>query len=171
MPVGRQTQTPRRRRAGSSGWPGWCTAAVTGCWAGGSRCGGRAGDAGVLRLTTTGRRTGDPPRHRRLPGGRPEPGHAGDERVGPGEPAWWLNLQSRPEADADLVDGHRLVHARAATGDERTRLRPLARNRQEPRRLRRAPSVADGGGVLEPRGGRAAGRRAQADRTGDPRAG
>jgi F420H(2)-dependent quinone reductase len=38
------------------------------------------------------------------------------------EPAWWLNLQARPEASVELVDGPRLVRARAAEGDERARL-------------------------------------------------
>lgn len=40
----------------------------------------------------------------------------------PAEPAWWLNLQAHPEASVDLVDGSRRVRARAALGDERTRL-------------------------------------------------
>ena len=39
-----------------------------------------------------------------------------------GEPAWWLNLQAHPDASVDLVDGPRRVRARAATGDERSRL-------------------------------------------------
>jgi deazaflavin-dependent oxidoreductase (nitroreductase family) len=38
------------------------------------------------------------------------------------EPAWWLNLQAHPDTTVDLPDGSRLVHARAATGDERARL-------------------------------------------------
>lgn len=38
------------------------------------------------------------------------------------EPAWWLNLQARPDAAVDLVDGPRAVRARAAVGEERTRL-------------------------------------------------
>jgi deazaflavin-dependent oxidoreductase (nitroreductase family) len=41
---------------------------------------------------------------------------------GEGEPAWWFNLQAHPEATVHLVDGPRAVHARAAEGDERTRL-------------------------------------------------
>ena len=40
----------------------------------------------------------------------------------PGEPAWWLNLQEHPQTTIDLADGPRLVRARAAQGDERTRL-------------------------------------------------
>jgi deazaflavin-dependent oxidoreductase (nitroreductase family) len=39
-----------------------------------------------------------------------------------GEPAWWLNLQAHPDASVDLVDGSRQVRARAAKGDERSRL-------------------------------------------------
>ncbi len=39
------------------------------------------------------------------------------------EPAWWLNLQARPEATVELPDGSvREVTARPATGEERTRL-------------------------------------------------
>jgi deazaflavin-dependent oxidoreductase (nitroreductase family) len=39
------------------------------------------------------------------------------------EPAWWLNLQDRPDAVIDLKgDDVREVRARAATGDERSRL-------------------------------------------------
>lgn len=41
---------------------------------------------------------------------------------GDGEPAWWLNLQSHPDAQVDLVEGSRLVKARAASGEERERL-------------------------------------------------
>jgi F420H(2)-dependent quinone reductase len=38
------------------------------------------------------------------------------------EPAWWLNLAACPDAGVDLVDGTRLVRARAANGAERARL-------------------------------------------------
>ena len=38
------------------------------------------------------------------------------------EPAWWLNVQAQPDVTVDLTDGPRLVHIRAAEGDERTRL-------------------------------------------------
>jgi hypothetical protein len=38
------------------------------------------------------------------------------------EPAWWLNLQSHPDARVDLANGPREIHARAAAGDERARL-------------------------------------------------
>ena len=38
------------------------------------------------------------------------------------EPAWWLNLQAHPVATIELPTGSREITARAATGDERTRL-------------------------------------------------
>ena len=38
------------------------------------------------------------------------------------EPAWWLNLQANPEATVELLDGPRRVTARAAVGEERSRL-------------------------------------------------
>jgi deazaflavin-dependent oxidoreductase (nitroreductase family) len=41
---------------------------------------------------------------------------------GEGEPAWWLNLQAHPHARVQLTDGTREVVARAASGEERTRL-------------------------------------------------
>ncbi|QTE30492.1 nitroreductase/quinone reductase family protein [Pengzhenrongella sicca] len=41
---------------------------------------------------------------------------------GAGAPAWWLNLQAAPDAEVDLRDGARRVHATAATGAERDRL-------------------------------------------------
>jgi deazaflavin-dependent oxidoreductase (nitroreductase family) len=78
---------------------------------------------GMLRLTTVGRRTGQ------------EHGvilayiEDGPDLVtlamngwGAAEPAWWLNLQAHPDATVDLVGEHRQVRARAATGDERSRL-------------------------------------------------
>ena len=51
-----------------------------------------------------------------------EPRRHGDERLGEGEPSWWLNLQAHPDATVDLVDGQRRVHSRAVTGKERARL-------------------------------------------------
>ena len=38
------------------------------------------------------------------------------------EPAWWLNLQARPDAVIELVDGPRAIRSRAAVGEERERL-------------------------------------------------
>lgn len=42
------------------------------------------------------------------------------------EPAWWLNLQSRPEAVVEMPDGIREVRARVATPTERARLWRIA---------------------------------------------
>ncbi|WP_239090533.1 nitroreductase/quinone reductase family protein [Asanoa iriomotensis] len=83
----------------------------------------RGNKYGLLRLTTTGRRTGrergvivayllDGPRYTTLAmNGWGEP-----------EPAWWLNLKAHPEARIDLGGGPQPIRARAASGDERVRL-------------------------------------------------
>ena len=77
----------------------------------------------TLRLTTTGRRTGQ---QRSVILGYIEDGPnlvtMAMNGWGEGEPAWWLHLQAHPTATVDLVDGQRRVHCRAATGDERARL-------------------------------------------------
>ena len=82
------------------------------------------GQWGMLRLSTVGRRTG-----------RSRVAIVGFIRDGANvvtpamngwadpEPAWWLNLQANPEASVELPDGsRRTVRARAAVGDERSRL-------------------------------------------------
>ncbi|WCN83349.1 nitroreductase/quinone reductase family protein [Micromonospora sp. LH3U1] len=78
---------------------------------------------GTLRLTTTGRRTGQ---QRSVILGYLEDGpnlfSLAMNGWGEGEPAWWLNLRAHPDASVDLVGGRRLVRGRAATGDERLRL-------------------------------------------------
>ncbi|GIH22837.1 hypothetical protein Aph01nite_11470 [Acrocarpospora phusangensis] len=83
----------------------------------------RANGWGTLRLTTTGRRTS---RQRGVIIGYFEDGpnlvSLAMNGWGEGEPAWWLNLQANPDATVDLVDGRRLVHGHAATGEERSRL-------------------------------------------------
>lgn len=78
---------------------------------------------GMLRLTTTGRRSG----HRRV-------AILGYLEDGPNvvmpamngwadaDPAWWFNLEARPEAIIELPSGLRRVVARAAAPDERDRL-------------------------------------------------
>jgi deazaflavin-dependent oxidoreductase (nitroreductase family) len=79
---------------------------------------------GMLRLSTVGRRTG---RSRVAIVGFIQDGAnvvtpAMNGWADP-EPAWWLNLQANPEATVELPDGSgRAVRARAAVGDERTRL-------------------------------------------------
>ena len=84
----------------------------------------RPGKWGTLRLTTTGRRSGEP---RSVILGYYEDG---DKLVsmamngwGAPEPAWWLNLQANPEAVVDLPGRiKRDVLGRAAEGSERERL-------------------------------------------------
>jgi deazaflavin-dependent oxidoreductase (nitroreductase family) len=78
---------------------------------------------GLLRLTTIGRRSGQ----RRV-------AIVGYYEDGPNlvtlamngwaeaEPAWWLNLQARPDTVVELTDGPRSVRGRAAEGEERDRL-------------------------------------------------
>ena len=78
---------------------------------------------GLLRLTTLGRRSG-----------QPRVAIVGYYEEGPNlvtlamngwadaDPAWWLNLQARPDTVVELPDGPRAVHGRAAEGEERDRL-------------------------------------------------
>jgi deazaflavin-dependent oxidoreductase (nitroreductase family) len=78
---------------------------------------------GTLRLTTTGRRTGQ---RRSVIVGYIEDGAnlvtMAMNGWGSEEPAWWLNLQAHPEAEVELADGVRRVTGRPAVGDERERL-------------------------------------------------
>jgi len=84
----------------------------------------RAGERfGMMRLHTVGRRSGNP-----------HPVIVGYIADGPNlvtlamngwaqdDPAWWLNLQARPETTVDLPDGSLAVTARLASGSERDRL-------------------------------------------------
>ena len=120
----------------------------------------RPGKWGALRLTTTGRRSG---KLRSVIIGYYEDG---DKLVsmamngwGAPEPAWWLNLQARPEAVVEMAGGiRRDVLGRAAVGDERERLwqrwRELDQNLDGyAARRPKEPAVV----VLEPRGGRTGG--------------
>ena len=79
---------------------------------------------GMLRLTTVGRRSGQ--RRVAIVGfiedGRNIVSPAMKGWADP-EPAWWLNLQAKPDTTVELPDGSsRAVTAHAATGDERARL-------------------------------------------------
>jgi len=83
----------------------------------------KPGGWGALRLSTTGRRTGE--RRQVLVGYFED----GDNLVtmamngwGAAEPAWWLNLQAHPDATVQTRDGVRPVRARRAQGAERERL-------------------------------------------------
>lgn len=83
----------------------------------------KPGGWGALRLTSVGRRTG---RSRTALVGYIED----DDNLvtmamngwGDAEPAWWLNLQARPDVTVQTRDGVRSVHARRAEGVERDRL-------------------------------------------------
>ncbi|WP_199509789.1 nitroreductase/quinone reductase family protein [Nucisporomicrobium flavum] len=78
---------------------------------------------GALRLTTVGRRTGEP---RSVILGYLEDGSdlvtLAMNGWGPAEPAWWLNLQANPDATVEMVGLRRPVRGHAATGEERERL-------------------------------------------------
>lgn len=84
----------------------------------------RPGKYGVLRLTTTGRRSGEP---RSVLIGYYEDGpdlvSMAMNGWGAAEPAWWLNLQAEPRAVVELSGGDRReVIGRAAVGEDRERL-------------------------------------------------
>ena len=79
---------------------------------------------GALRLTTTGRRSGEP---RSVIIGYYEDGpnlvSMAMNGWGAAEPAWWLNLQADPRAVVELAGGtRREVLGSAAAGAERDRL-------------------------------------------------
>jgi deazaflavin-dependent oxidoreductase (nitroreductase family) len=78
---------------------------------------------GALRLTSTGRRSGEP---RSVILGYLEEGPTmftlAMNGWGEGDPAWWLNLQAHPDATVRTVEGERHVRAREAQGEERDRM-------------------------------------------------
>jgi deazaflavin-dependent oxidoreductase (nitroreductase family) len=83
----------------------------------------KPGKWGTMRLTTVGRKSGI---ERVAILGYYEDG---DNLVtmamngwGEGEPAWWLNLQARPDTTVELKGGVYPVRGRAAEGEERERL-------------------------------------------------
>jgi deazaflavin-dependent oxidoreductase (nitroreductase family) len=82
-----------------------------------------SGAFGMLRLQTVGRRTG---KARAAILGYVEDGPnlatLAMNGWGDPEPAWWLNLQARPDAVIELKGERREIHARAAVGEERERL-------------------------------------------------
>jgi F420H(2)-dependent quinone reductase len=83
----------------------------------------RPNDAGMLRLTTVGRRTGE--ERKAILGYLVDGGDlvvvAMNGWAEP-EPAWFLNLQAHPDARVDLPDGSREVRGRVATAEERSRI-------------------------------------------------
>jgi len=78
---------------------------------------------GMMRLTTVGRRSGQP---RVAIVGYYEDGPnlvtLAMNGWGEKEPAWWLNLQAQPDTTVELPGETRAVRARAAAGAERARL-------------------------------------------------
>ena len=83
----------------------------------------REGKWGTMRVTTVGRRTGEPRSVilAYLEDG-PDLVTLAMDGWGEGEPAWWLNLRAPPRATVRLPDEEREVVAHAATGAERERL-------------------------------------------------
>ena len=84
----------------------------------------KPGHWGAMRLTTTGRRTGQ---QRTAILGYYEDGPnlvtLAMNGWADGEPAWWLNLLANPDATVEVKGGGtRPVHGRAAEGEERARL-------------------------------------------------
>lgn len=77
----------------------------------------------MLRLTTTGRRSGE---DRSVILGYLKDGENLHTMAMNGwadpEPAWWLNLQANPAATVEIGDDRFAVRARAAEGEERDRL-------------------------------------------------
>ena len=84
---------------------------------------------GMLRLTTTGRRSGQ---SRVAIVGYFEDGPnlvtLAMNGWGEAEPAWWLNLQTQPKTTVQLPGESRTVQARAAVGEERDHLWPKFRD-------------------------------------------
>jgi deazaflavin-dependent oxidoreductase (nitroreductase family) len=78
---------------------------------------------GMMRLRTVGRRSGSE-RHAILGYFADGPNLVTMAMNGWGEadPAWWLNLQAKPDTTVELPDGRRAVRGRAATPEERPRL-------------------------------------------------
>ncbi len=78
---------------------------------------------GMLRLTTVGRRSGQP---RVAIVGYYDDGPnlvtLAMNGWGEKEPAWWLNLQAQPDTTVEIPGEARPVRARAAVGEERDRL-------------------------------------------------
>jgi deazaflavin-dependent oxidoreductase (nitroreductase family) len=87
------------------------------------------GRFGMMRLTTMGRRSGEP---RVAIVGYFEDGQdlitLAMNGWADAEPAWWLNLQEHPDTVVELNDGPRAVRARVAAGEERDRLWAMFRD-------------------------------------------
>ena len=88
--------------------------------------GGRLAGRPMLLLTTTGRKTG---KSRTTPLQYLEDGEnmviVASNGGNPRHPAWWFNLESNPEAEAQVGKVTRRVRAETASEEERGRLWPL----------------------------------------------
>jgi deazaflavin-dependent oxidoreductase (nitroreductase family) len=85
---------------------------------------GKTGGMPVVKLTTTGRKSGKP-RTTMLTSPLEEDGnvvlvasYGGDDR----HPMWYSNLVANPDVEVVMNGANRKMHARVAEGDERTRL-------------------------------------------------
>jgi F420H(2)-dependent quinone reductase len=89
----------------------------------GGRIGGHIGDAPVLLLTTTGRKSGEP---RTAPVVYLADGERlvviGSNAGHTNAPAWSLNLKANPDAEVEVGRERRPVRARIAEGEERADL-------------------------------------------------
>jgi F420H(2)-dependent quinone reductase len=94
----------------------------------GGKLGGRFGksQSPVLLLNTTGRKTGEP---RTTPLLYLKDGDnlilVASDGGAPKHPAWWLNLQTKPEAEVEIGRKKLQVIAKQADAEERNRLWPL----------------------------------------------
>src|SRR4249919_2311323 len=86
------------------------------------------GKWGTMRVTTVGRKTG---KERVVILGYYEDGPnlvtLAMNGWGDPEPAWWLNMQAKPDVQVELKDGSQRMLGRAAQGEERDRLWALWR--------------------------------------------
>jgi len=103
---------------------------------------------GTLRLRTTGRRSGK--ERIAILGYKQDGANLVTLAMNgwyEGEPAWWLNLQDRPEAVVELADRRVRVRGRAAAGEERERLWAMFRGADRFATLRSGETAVV---VLEP---------------------
>ena len=108
-------------------WVDWVTRIHRGVYRStGGRVGARLNGLDMVLLTTTGRKSGQP---RTLPLACLRDGEDWIVVASNGgqdfHPAWWLNLQANPRAQAQLGRETRSVVAHEAIDDDRARLWPL----------------------------------------------
>jgi deazaflavin-dependent oxidoreductase (nitroreductase family) len=109
------------------GWVDWVTRLHRAVYRStGGRVGARMAGLDMVLLTTTGRKSGQP---RTLPLACLQDGEDWIVVASNGgqdfHPAWWLNLQANPRAQAQLGRETRSIVAHEAIDDDRARLWPL----------------------------------------------